>query len=51
MPYAVYKRGERWVTVNKATGKVHGTHDSREKAMSQMRLLYHVEHGGKLTKT
>lgn len=50
MPYSVNKRGDRWVTINKATGKVHGTHDTREKAMSQMRLLYHVERGGKLTR-
>lgn len=50
MPYAVYKRGNKWVTINKQTKKVHGTHTSREKALSQMRLLYHVEGGRKLTR-
>ena len=50
MPYAVRKRGNNWVTVNKDTGHVKGTHASREKALAQMRLLYHVEAGGKLTK-
>ena len=49
MPYAVNKRGNKWVTINSETGKVHGTHATREKAVSQMRLLYHVERGGKLT--
>ena len=50
MPYAIRKQGEKWITYNKATGDVKGRHDSREKAMSQMRLLYHVERGGKLTR-
>lgn len=51
MPYAVRKRGNQWVTINKETGDVKGTHSSREKALAQMRLLYHVESGGRLTKT
>lgn len=51
MPYAVRKRGNKWVTINKDTGHVKGTHASRAKAVAQMRLLYHVEGGGKLTKT
>ena len=51
MPYAVRKRNSKFVVINKNTGKVKGTHASRAKAESQMRLLYHVEHGGKLTKT
>ncbi len=50
MPYAVNKRGEKWVTINSETGHVKGTHPTKEKAMSQMRLLYHVERGGKLTR-
>lgn len=40
MPYAVRKRGNKWVVVNKETGKVKGTHDSRESAMRQLRALY-----------
>ena len=50
MPYAIYKRGNRWVTINSETKEVKGTHDTRDKAMAQMRLLYHVESGKKLTK-
>lgn len=46
MPYAVHKRGNRWVTINSQTREVKGTHDTREKAIRQMRLLYMVEHGG-----
>ena len=46
MPYAVHKRGEKWVTINSETGDVKGTHDTRDKAMKQMRLLQMVEHGG-----
>ena len=46
MPYGVHKRGNNWVTINTETGEVKGKHDSREKAMKQMRLLYMVEHGG-----
>ncbi len=47
MPYAIEKRGSKWEVVNKETGKAHGTHPSREKALKQMRLLYMVEGGGK----
>lgn len=45
MPYAIVKKGNKWLTINKETGKVKGAHDSKEKAESQMRLLYGVEHG------
>ena len=50
MPYDVEKRGNKWVTLNTETGDVKGTHDTREKALRQMRLLYHIKGGGKLTK-
>ena len=43
MPYSVHKRGEKWVTVNSQTMDVKGTHNSKEKAMKQLRLLYMVE--------
>ena len=46
MPYSVRKQGDKYITYNKETGDVKGKHDSREKAMKQMRLLYMVEHGG-----
>ncbi len=46
MPYAIHKRGSKWVTINSETGDVKGTHDTREKAMRQLRLLQMVKHGG-----
>ena len=51
MPYQIVKKGSKWLTINSETKDVKGTHDSREKALKQMRLLYHVMHGGELTKT
>ena len=51
VPYAVRKDGERWITYNKDTGETKGKHSSREKAMSQMRLLYMVKGGGTPTKS
>ena len=48
MPYAIRKKGDKWLTVNSDTGQVHGTHDSKAKATAQLRLLYGVEHGMKL---
>ena len=47
MPYAVRKKGNKYVTVNKDTGQVKGTHTSKKKAVSQMRLLYGIKHGMK----
>ena len=49
MPYAVEKRGDKWVTINKDTGAVKGTHDSKVKAIRQMRLLYMVKKDQDLT--
>jgi hypothetical protein len=49
MPYTVQKRGNKWVVINKETGKVKGTHDTKEKAIRQMRLLYGIESGWKPT--
>ena len=40
MPYSIEQRDGKWVVVNKDTGKVKGTHDSKIKAQRQMRLLY-----------
>lgn len=45
MPYGIKKQGSKWITYNKDTKKVKGTHDSYKKAVAQMRLLYGVEHG------
>lgn len=49
MPYKIEKRGNKYIIKNKKTGKVKGTHLSRAKAESQMRLLYGIEHGWKPT--
>lgn len=50
MPYKIIRKGNKWLTVNKQTGKVKGTHSSKHKAIAQMRLLYGVE-GGKFKPT
>jgi len=43
MPYGVRKDGNKWITYNTETGDVKGTHDTKEKAQKQMRLLYMVK--------
>ena len=48
MPYKVVKVGGGYATMNKHTCEIKGHHDSKEKAMAQMRLLYGVEHGMKV---
>ena len=45
MPYAVLKKGNKWLLINKDTGKVKGTHESKKKAEAQRRLLQAIEHG------
>lgn len=40
IPYKVEKRGDKFVVVNKDTGKVMGTHPTRAVAVKQMRALY-----------
>ena len=50
MPYAVRKKGTKYVTINKNTGEVKGTHASRAKAEAQIHLLYGIENGWKPTK-
>ena len=45
MPYDIAKRGNKWVTYNKETGDVKGTHADRQSAVKQMRLLYMVKSG------
>ena len=49
MPYDIRKSGDKWVTYNKETGDIKGTHSSRVDAVKQMRLLYMVKDGGKPT--
>lgn len=40
MPYAVRKSGDKHKVVNKKTGRVYGTHDSKEKANRQLAALH-----------
>lgn len=49
MPYSIRKRGNKYVVVNKNTGKVKGTHASKSKAESQRRLLEGIKRGWKPT--
>jgi len=49
MPYAIRKRDSKFAVVNTETGKVKGTHATKEKAQRQVNLLRGVEHGWKPT--
>jgi len=49
MPYGVKKSGGKWVTYNKDTGSIKGTHATKEKAERQRRLLEGIKHGWKPT--
>lgn len=40
MPYSVKKVGGKFQVVTTDTGKVHGTHSSKEAAVRQMRAIY-----------
>ena len=50
MSYGISKSGSKFKVVNKSTGKVNGTHNSRTSAENQRRLLEGVKHGWKPTK-
>lgn len=47
MPYAIEKRGEKWVVINTDTKDVKGRHGSKVKAQKQINLLRGIEHGWK----
>lgn len=47
MPYKVIEKNGKWLTINSDTGHVKGSHESKEKAMKQLRLLYMIEKGWK----
>lgn len=49
MPYAYKKKGNKWITYNKDTGDIKGTHDTEHGAIAQMRLLYGIKGGMKPT--
>jgi hypothetical protein len=40
MPYKIRKQGSKYLVVNAETGRVKGTHDTRTKAVAQLRALY-----------
>jgi hypothetical protein len=40
MPWKIVKRRGKWVVINKETGKVKGTHSTKEKAVRHLRALY-----------
>lgn len=45
MPYALKKKGSKWLVVNKDTGRVLGSHDTRAQASRQLRAVYANTHG------
>ena len=46
MPYAIKKSGDKYQVINKDTGRVLGTHPTREQAEAQLRAVY-ANTGGK----
>ena len=47
MPYGIRKSGNKFKVVNKNTGNVKGTHNTRSSAEKQRRLLEGIKHGWK----
>ena len=48
MPYAIRKKGKKWVVYNKDTGKSMGESTSAHMAIAHMRALYAAESGVKM---
>lgn len=42
----IRKRGDKWVIIQKGTGKVLSTHDSKAKADASFRAMQMHKHGG-----
>lgn len=40
MPYKIKKKGKKFSVISEASGRVIGMHDSKEKAMAQMKAMY-----------
>lgn len=40
MPWRIRRSGNKWQVVNQDTGRVMGEHDTKAKAMAQLRALY-----------
>ena len=49
MPYQVKKQGDKYVIINKETGKVVGHSDTKAKAEASVRARLGGEHGWKPT--
>lgn len=47
MPYIIRKQGNKWAIIEKNTGKVVGTADTKEDAQSSARARLAGEHGWK----
>lgn len=39
MPYSVKKSGSKWQTYNKKSGKVYGSHDTKQEAINQLAAI------------
>ena len=46
MPYAIKKRGDKYVVLNTRSGQVKGTHPDKKKAEKHKALLYLIEEEG-----
>jgi hypothetical protein len=40
MPYKMMKKGKKFSVISEVSGRVLGMHDTKEKAMAQMRAAY-----------
>jgi hypothetical protein len=42
MPFAIKKdpKSKKWVVITKGTGKVHGTHATKNEAVQQLKAMY-----------
>jgi len=49
MPYTIYQNKGQWCIKNSDTGESKGCSDSKEKAVSHLRVLNAVHHGWKPT--
>jgi len=48
MPWDISKEGSKYVVRNQETGRLIGTHTTKEKAVKQLRLLYYLVSQGKI---
>jgi|TARA_R100001086_G_scaffold129647_1_gene67060 hypothetical protein len=46
VPYAIKKRGKKYVVLNTRSGQVKGTHGDKKKAQKHMQVLYLIEEEG-----